>query len=80
MARIGTVIKYIVAVGIRTRDNVAAAHKVSGKSIAINEGIDMMKTSIDIFHHFSRMMNDTEIIKKQFLGPTTELVNTSSVF
>ena len=80
MAKIETVMTYIVAVGIMTRDNFATAHKVSGNKITTNEGIIMTKTSIDIFHHFSRVMNDTEIISKQFLGLTMKLVNTSSVF
>ena len=40
----------------------------------------MTRTSINIFHHFSGAINDTEIISKQFLGPTTELVDTANVF
>ena len=80
MVRIETVMKDIIAVDIRMRDNATAAHRVSVNKIAINEGINMMRTNINIFHRFSRVMNDTEIISKQFLGPTTELVGTSSVF
>ena len=80
MAKIGTVMTYIVAVGIMTRDNFAAAHKVSGNKITTNEGINMTRTSIDIIYYFSRVMNDTEIISKTFLGLTMKLVNTSSVF
>ena len=53
MARIGTVIEYIVAVGIRTREYIAAVHKVNGNTILINEGVNMTRTSINILHHFS---------------------------
>ena len=61
------------------RDNVAAVHRVSENKKAINKGINMVRTSIDTFHHFRGTMNDTEVIRKQLLGPTTELVNNSNV-
>ena len=72
--------EYIVAVGIRTREYIAAAPKVGGNNILINEGVNMTRTSINILNHFSGATNDTEIINKQSLGPTTEVVDTTSVF
>ena len=68
-------VEYIVAVGIATKENVTVAYRVSGNKILINEGVNMTRTSINIFHHFSGTTNDTKIISKQFLGPTTELVD-----
>ena len=73
-------VEYIVAVGIATKENVTVAYRVSGNKILMNEGVNMTRTSINIFHHFSGTTNDTEIISKQFLGPTTELVDATSVF
>ena len=56
--------EYIVAVGIRTREYIATVYKVNGNKILINEGVNMTRTSINILHHFSGAMNDTEIINK----------------
>ena len=60
--------------------NIMKAHNRSNSKVLVNKTVWTTIKCINILHHKSRTISDTKIVRKTFLGPATQLMNTDSVF
>ena len=80
MTRVGTMMECMVIINKWSSLNIMKAHNRSSSKVLVNKTGWTTIKYINILHHRSRTISDTKIVRRMFLGPATQLMNTVSVF